>query len=300
MPEFEPSVSLVIPAYNAAGCLDECLESIKGLEYPAEKLETLIVDNNSTDSTPDIIRRHGFAPLSCERPGASAARNAGIAKAQGEIVAFTDSDTVVDPDWLARLVQPFREPNIGGVGGQIAPYSVATGAEAHAAACGILDQEKYIAGRPPHMLPFAATANAAFRALALREIGGFDEELAVCEDADLSWRIQWAGHRLVYVEDARVRHKHRSSRAAYFRQTYQYGRATVDLFAKHHRQLGLRTWIAWPHLLDIGALAATAPFRMLFGRNRGERIWPLYNLAAALSWTAGRVVRSFKRRVFVI
>ena len=295
-----PTVSVVIPAYNANEVLGECLEAIRRLQYPREKMEVLVIDNNSTDSTSAETRAKGFEPLLCSRPGASAARNTGIEKAKGEIVAFTDSDVIVEPDWLLRIVEPFRDPRVGGVGGAIGAYRAVTGSEFHAVASGMLDQERQLAGRPPYMLPFAATANAAYRASALQEVKGFDETLGVGEDADLSWRIQWAGYKMVYAPAAKVHHKFRSTRKAYFRQTYEYGKATVDLFKKHHRRLGLRVWIEWPHLRATVWALARAPIMPCIGRTPWARVGPLYDLAGCLAWLAGRIVRSIQRGVLVI
>jgi cellulose synthase/poly-beta-1,6-N-acetylglucosamine synthase-like glycosyltransferase len=300
MPDSLPTVSIVIPAYNAAGCLGECLVSIRGLQYPSDKMEVLVVDNNSADSTSAVACEKGFEPLLCIRTGASAARNTGIEKATGEIVAFTDSDVVVEPDWLLRLVEAFRDPEVGGVGGAIEAYRAVTGSEFHAVVWGMLNQERQLAGRLPHMLPFAATANAAYRASALREVKGFDETLGVGEDADLSWRVQWAGYKMAYAPAAKVRHKFRSTRKAYFRQTYEYGKATVDLFKKHHRRLGLRVWIEWPHLRTTVWTLARVPIMPFIGRTPWDRVAPLYDLIVCLAWLAGRIVRSVQHGVLVI
>ena len=295
-----PSVSVIIPAYNAERWIVECLESVGALQYPSEKLQVIVVDNNSTDGTADLARQCGFEPLICGRPGASAARNLGVSRATGGISAFLDSDAVADPDWLLHLVEPFREPAVVGVGGQITPYRVVTGPEWHAVLCRVLDQEKHLAGAPPFMLPFVATANAAYRTEALRAAGGFDESLAVCEDADLAWRLQWEGGRIVYAGGARVRHRNRSGRKEYFRQVFNYGRGTVRLFAKHRSRLGRRTWIEWRHFGAILRALVRTPVMPFLAREPWQRVMPLYDLVSALCWTAGRITESCKRRVLVI
>jgi cellulose synthase/poly-beta-1,6-N-acetylglucosamine synthase-like glycosyltransferase len=295
-----PSVSLIIPAYNAARWIVECLESVRALEYPSEKLEVLVVDNKSTDGTGGLAHQCGFEPVVCERPGASAARNLGLSRAAGAIAAFLDSDAVADPGWLIHLVQSFQDPDVVGVGGRIDPYRVVTGSEWHAVLCRLLDQEKHLEGDPPFLLPFVATANAAFRTNALRAVGGFDENLAVCEDADLCWRLQWAGGKIIYADSARVKHHHRSSRKEYFRQTFNYGQGTVRLFAKHRRRLHRRVWIEWRHFGAILRAVARAPVMPFLARRRLHRFMPFYDVVSGLCWTAGRIAESFKRRVIVI
>ena len=297
---YRPSVSVVIPAYNAERWIEGCLESVRAQRYEGGEFEVLVVNNMSTDATADLIRRAGFEPLTCERRGASAARNVGIEKAKGEIIVFLDSDAVADPEWLERLVAPFEDEAVGGVGGRVDPYRVETGPEYHAVLCRVLDQEKHLAGEPPFIEPFVATANAAYRASALREAEGFDESLSICEDADLAWRVRWAGHGLAYAEGARARHHNRSRRGPYFRQMYDYGQGTVRLFAKHRRLMGRRVWIAWGHFGALAWALLRAPAMAIFGRTKWDRVAALYDLAAGIAWTAGRISESVKRKVLVV
>ncbi|HUT25056.1 MAG TPA: glycosyltransferase [Sumerlaeia bacterium] len=295
-----PTVTVVVPAYAAARWISECLQSLRKVEYPPDKLEILIVDNESPDDTRKLAKKEGFEPLVCRRRGVSAARNCGIECAGGEIIAFLDTDAVADPDWLVHLVEPFRDPEVAGVGGKIDPYSIETGPEIHARYCHLLDQEKHLAGEPPYMLPFAATANAAYRAAALREVGGFDETFAIGEDADLAWRVQWAGHKLAYAEKARVRHHHRSRRGPYFRQMFSYGEGTAHLFAKHRRRLGRRVWIGWNHFGAMALALLHAPVMPFTAPQPWDRVMPLYDVVSGLFWTAGRIAGAIRHRVLVI
>src|SRR5437870_13786471 len=89
MPEL-PRVSVVVPVFNAQETIRECIQSLLDLNYPKANLELIFVDNASTDRTPEI----------------AAARNKGILHAAAEIIAFTDSDCVVDRDWLRHLIPP--------------------------------------------------------------------------------------------------------------------------------------------------------------------------------------------------
>jgi len=296
---FCPRVSVIIPVYSAAWCLRECLDSIRNLDYPRENLEVLVVDNNSTDDSAAVARDMGFEPLLCKRPGPSAARNRAIEHATGAILACIDSDAVAEPEWLLHLVQPFRDPEVAIVGGRIEHYRFVTGSEMHAAIRELLSQEKHLTGFPC-MLPFAATANAAFRASAVIEAGGFDEDFRISEDADLAWRILGPGRRLAYAGKAVVRHRYRSRRIDYFRQVFDYGQGTVQLFKKHRHRFGRRTWIAWDHFWAIFVSALRAPRALLFERHHWLRVEACYDLAAHLSWLAGRIVGSIKYRVLAI
>jgi glycosyltransferase involved in cell wall biosynthesis len=99
--------SVVVPAYNEAGYLDAALESL-GRQRVAGGVEVIVVDNNSTDETAAVARRHGARVLHEQHPGVCAARQRGSIEALGEIVVSTDADTVHPPDWLARLDATFR------------------------------------------------------------------------------------------------------------------------------------------------------------------------------------------------
>ena len=108
---YRPHVSLIVAIYNAAATLRDCLESLLQLDYPRSHLEVLCVDNASTDDTPRILEGYGdrFRILREEKRGPAAARNAGLRRTVGEVVALTDSDCVVDPNWLGHLVGPLRD-----------------------------------------------------------------------------------------------------------------------------------------------------------------------------------------------
>lgn len=109
-----PSISIVIPTYNSCRSLEECLHSIKAQEYPSEKVEIIIVDAGSTDDTLAIASREGVAKvLSNPLRTGEAGKTVGIREAKGELLAFIDSDNILDgTDWLRKMVLPFENPEI--------------------------------------------------------------------------------------------------------------------------------------------------------------------------------------------
>jgi glycosyltransferase involved in cell wall biosynthesis len=93
-----PFVSIIVPVYNGSRTIDALLTSLLALDYPPDQHEILIVDNKSTDDTRQRIQRYPVTLLEeTEIQGSYAARNRGIEAAQGEILAFTDADCVVEP-----------------------------------------------------------------------------------------------------------------------------------------------------------------------------------------------------------
>ncbi len=224
-----PSVSVVVAAYDAAEVIGDCLRSLAALAYPKDRLEVIVVDNDSRDDTAAMVR--GFGPavvLASEtRRGAAAARNRGIAVARGDVVAFTDADCVVDRDWLAELVTGLRDPAVGIAGGRIRARRPCT----RIAALGedLHDHRRAIESTPP----YAITMNWASPKRVLDEAGRFDESFLRCQDVDLAFRIVQAGYRLAYVDRAVVHHRNRATLLALLREARLHGRGAVAVRRAH-------------------------------------------------------------------
>lgn len=226
-----PTASVIVPAYNAAGTIDACVGSLLELRYPADRLELLVVDNGSRDGTVAALRRYGDRIVFVyeSKRGAAAARNAGIAEAGGEVVAFTDADCVVDPDWLRHLVVPLQDPRVGIAGGTILARPPANGVERFGET--IHDHRRAIEDLRP---PYAITMSWASRRQVLRELGGFDERFVRGQDVDLSYRATQSGYALVFVPDSIVYHSNEESLSGLFREGFVHGFHGVRA-RKHHQ-----------------------------------------------------------------
>lgn len=113
-PATDGLISVVIPFYQSRRYIRTCIESLLGQDCPADRYEIIMVDNNSSDDSPAIVREYSRIRLISEaKQGAYAARNKGLRAASGEVVAFTDADCQVDPTWLSRIGQAMRDPRIG-------------------------------------------------------------------------------------------------------------------------------------------------------------------------------------------
>lgn len=112
-----PRFSVVIPAWNEAEYLPECLDSLNRQDYTGD-YEIVVVDNNSTDATAEVAGRHGARVVHEAVQGICQARQTGTAAALGEIVVSTDADTIFARDWLARIDLEFKQdPDLVAVGG---------------------------------------------------------------------------------------------------------------------------------------------------------------------------------------
>ncbi len=105
-----PTVSFIIPTYNAANYLPACLASIKKQQYPRGRYEILVIDGGSTDATVAIAREFGTTILKNPFRDAESGKSIGIQKAKGEIIALVDADNeLVEKNWLKQMVRPLTE-----------------------------------------------------------------------------------------------------------------------------------------------------------------------------------------------
>ena len=225
-----PKVSVVVAAYNGARTLKACLGSLVRLNYP--DYEVILVDDGSTDPTPDIAKEFGKVRyVRQDNHGLSVARNTGISAAVGEIIAFTDSDCRADEDWLYYLVGDLLSGEFVAVGGHnflppddscvAAVVMVSPGGPAHV----------MLSDRDAEHIP---GCNMAFYKWALEEIGGFDPAFQKAgDDVDVCWRLQERGGRIGFSPAGFVWHYRRSTIGAYLKQQIGYGEAEALLMRKH-------------------------------------------------------------------
>ncbi len=274
------TVSVVICTRDRPEQLAQCLQSLQQLSPPPQ--EILVVDNAPrTDKTRQLVsQRPGIRYVLEPRPGLSVARNTGIRHSTGNIVAFTDDDVVVYPDWLARLRQAFQNPQVMAVTGQILPAELETESqlifEVDLGNFGwgyhpkTFDQEFFQAtkhvGVPVWRI--GAGANMAFRRQIFELVGDFDERLGAgasgcSEDSEFWYRVLAVGWLCRYEPLAVVFHHHRRDLDGLQQQMYQYTRghaaALLVQFAryKHWGNL-LRLFVILPgyyvKLLLVGLL----------------------------------------------
>lgn len=237
-----PRVSVVVCAYNAERTMDRCLASLAELNYP--DYEVIVINDGSRDRTLEIAESYHFCRI-VDQPnkGLSTARNVGAEAATGDIVAYTDSDCVADPDWLNYLVAKMEASGLAACGGpnfpppeeDIVPAAVAVAP-----------------GGPTHVLisdeiaEHIAGCNMAFRRDALLQLGGFDPIYrAAGDDVDICWRFQDAGYTIGFSPAAVVWHFRRNTVAAYCTQQRGYGKAEALVYSKHPFRFNLFGQAKW-------------------------------------------------------
>ena len=231
MPEMsqpdDPNYSIVIPVLNGEHVLPKQFKALAAQTY-SKPFEILVADNRSTDRTKEVVEEFAASMphlryiKAHDVKGPAHARNVAVRAARAPFILFCDCDDEVRPDWLEKLDAAVRA-GAPAVGGQIIRWL--PGRDEPVGTSG-LDVEL-------DFLPKAITANCGVRKDIIEEIGGFDEAFLLGDDTDLFWRVQLAGHELVYVPDALVDYAERDGERAMFRQRWTYGVSHVDLYRKH-------------------------------------------------------------------
>ena len=222
----KPFVSVVVPVRNGEANITDCLDAILATDYPPDRREILVVDNGSSDGTAARIRERPVSYLHEPRRGVSNARNLGITHSRGEILAFVDSDCVVEPQWLTEIARAFEDPGVGCVAGDLQHVPPRTPAERQAARM-LGNWQRFAFNSNP---AYAITANASYRRDVLDRIGGFDPHMTRAQDVELGLRFQErSDRRLAYAERATARHRNRSTQLGFFRQQlgWAYGAGLV-------------------------------------------------------------------------
>ncbi len=229
-------VTFVIPVLNGARTLKRCLSSILG-QRDDRPFEIIAIDDGSLDRSLRLLtklHRDGVVRLiHGEGRGAAAAINVGIREAAHPIVCQVDQDVILQPGWLAQILEHFQDPDIAAVQGH---YVTAPSAGFWARATGRDLEHRYsrIQGR---FVNHVCTGNTAYRARALHRVGLVDERLGYGYDNDLSYRLQQAGYRLVFCRPAFSVHMWREGVRGYLRQQFGVGYGRLDVVARHPRRV---------------------------------------------------------------
>lgn len=197
------AVSVIIPVYNAEKNIDALIKSLLNLDYPEELLDIIFVDNNSSDRTKEIINQYPVRLFEeNEIQSSYAARNKGIRNAKNEIIAFTDSDCIVTPQWIKEGIRTLFLKSADIVGGRIEfVYSERkTAAELYDSITN-LQTESLI-----QKMHAATTANLFVKSNLFEKVGLFSD--SVKSGGDIQWtsRATRAGFVLVHAPDAIVNH----------------------------------------------------------------------------------------------
>ncbi len=209
-------VSVVIPTLNRADMLATTIDLIENQTVGRDVYEVLIVDNNSSDSTPAVLAQKAavypnFKGFVQAKPGAAATRNVGIRQASGEIVLFIDDDILAEPDLVERHIQYHDEnPDASIIGTVMSSWQDSTDPFLrYLRDRGIFNPYSIACGQPMDF-SYYHTGNVSTSRKQLWEVDGFNEEFFVygMEDIELGYRLEKSGCRMVPGVAAKGRHKY--------------------------------------------------------------------------------------------
>ncbi len=223
--------SVIVCTRNGSGRIGKCLEALENMVD--SHFEVIVVDDGSVDGTAEFVQESfpWVILLRMEAAGLSAARNAGAALANGEILAFTDDDCEPDLEWISRIRPLLAASHYHAACGPNLPPPARTWQEAVVCAA---------PGAPSHVMLDDLAAehlpgcNFAVMKTAFEAVGGFDPDFQTAgDDVDFCWRLRSAGYHLGFIPGAFVWHWRRPSLAAFLRQQRGYGKAERLLMQKH-------------------------------------------------------------------
>ncbi|MFJ8786522.1 glycosyltransferase [Streptomyces sp. NPDC102476] len=230
-------VSVLVPAYNEAKCIESTVRSLMASEHP---VEVLVIDDGSSDGTARIVEAMGLPNVRVVRQlnaGKPAALNRGLANARHDLIVMMDGDTVFEPSTVRELVQPFGDPRVGAVAGnaKVGNRDSMIGAWQHIEyVMGFnLDRRMYDVLR---CMPTIPGAVGAFRRSALERVGGMSDD-TLAEDTDITMAMHRDGWRVVYAEKARAWTEAPESVQQLWSQRYRWSYGTMQAIWKHRKAL---------------------------------------------------------------
>jgi glycosyltransferase involved in cell wall biosynthesis len=214
-----PTISVAIACYNARMFIGDTLKGLGRQSRPPD--EILVVDDGSTDNSRSVIDAVGGVRVIGHKTnmGIAAARNTAWQHARGKIIAYLDADAVPHPDYLKTIVKWYQNPSVDGVGGRATEYVRRTKADRFRAEVLFQHWGSHIRNKTPFIFGICAS----YRCSALAAMNGFDPQFKFSgEDMDLGFRLNHAGHHLMYTPHAVVRHMRSDDDRSIEKMTYRH------------------------------------------------------------------------------
>lgn len=278
VPAGTPTVSIVIPVRDEERFIEACLESVLAQDYPADRVEILLVDGKSIDRTRELaagvladrIANGSARILDNPRGIAPTAMNIGIGASTRDVIVRADGHTVLPPDYLRRSVEVLQETGSQCVGGAVRTLGSGTVGRAIAAAQssrfgvgGVAFRTGRSTAGPVDTVPFGAWPRQVFAC-----IGDFDAELVRNQDDELNFRLRQAGGTVWYDPAICTDYFACPSLRRFWRQYYQYGEYKIRVAQKRRGFASVR------HVVPA-AFVATAAASVLLAVARREPRWAL-------------------------
>ncbi len=234
-----PLVSIVIPMYNEERNIERCIRSIQRQDYPQEKIEIVVVDGDSTDGSREKVVRlaaqfSNIRLLSNPKRKTPSSLNVGIKNSSGEVVIILGAHTEIKEDFVSQNIRLMQEKNVKCTGGT----QINVGENFMQRAIGYAMGHPFGLASAPYRYgkkeKFVDTVvYAAYRRELFDEVGYFDEDLFISEDAELNWRIRQAGYKIFYSPKIVSYYYPRKTVGRLINQLFRYGILRVNVIKKH-------------------------------------------------------------------
>jgi cellulose synthase/poly-beta-1,6-N-acetylglucosamine synthase-like glycosyltransferase len=241
--DFEPRVSILIPAWNEEAVIGRLLQRMCELTYPEEKLEVIVIDDASRDKTGEIAEEfakiHSFMKvIHCDSAnggrGKPRALNKGLTHTTGEITYCFDADYYPQRDIVERFNVHFLDPKVGAVQGRVTvlnePISLVARLVTLERIAGYRVDQR--AREELGLIPQYGGTVGGFRTALLRALGGWDETI-LAEDTDLTFRCYLAGFKVCYVNDAESYEEAVENWHQYWHQRSRWAKGHMQCAFKH-------------------------------------------------------------------
>ena len=181
-------ISIVIPSFNEEERIERCLASLAQQDFPRQEYEIIVVDGGSKDKTREIAEKYADLVFIQTSPKVGGARNDGALRARGEIIATTDADTILPPDWLSRIRQDFLDPEVVMLYGPVKPIEATIKNQFYLFLANSFAHIGYLTGT----ILFTLGCNSAFRAESFKKAGMYRVSDAG-DDLEIAHRMRRIG-----------------------------------------------------------------------------------------------------------
>lgn len=293
-----PYISVIVCIYNGEKTLKSAIESLLIQEYPLEKYEIILIDDGSKDDSSDIcntiINNYKNSSLKItyvykENGGLSAARNTGIYKASGAIVAFIDQDAVADKKWVQKVVSGFSDDSIGVVGGRV---DILNHSSLIARFVDIIRHNQILG--PKYYQNQIIGTNMAYRKKVFRSVGGFFVEFNHRGDESAYLRLLLQHFQFSCAPEAIVYHERRDTLRKWFSDEFQEGKMSslVQKVPSSYGK-GIKYWLAYLE----NALIAICPIGIFLAISMNQYKW--IAIIAIIPGILGTVRRHFLKPQYI-
>ena len=265
-----PFVSIVIPTTGNVKFIKGLVESVNELDYPKNKYELILIGDQETKllkNNTEIAKNYGIEVILKYEPyAAGKKRNIGVELSKGEIIAFTDDDTILKDDWLKNAVKHLNENNnYVGVGGpnftpkEGLPFAKAVG---RIFGSKFLFSFRYTIGHPqPKEIEHNPTCNYIIKKEVFRTVT-FHDTLWPGEDAEFDIRLMKKGFKILYAPDVIVWHHRRSRPLPFLKQMFNYGKTRAQVTRMHPDSFDIRYFAFISAFTFLIALYAISYFKV--------------------------------------